>query len=59
MKKSNQEYIKEKDLRLGDTVIIERAGDVIPQIVQSIPKLRTGKEKLFNFLRSAQYVMHY
>ncbi|MEN9513011.1 MAG: NAD-dependent ligase LigA, partial [Bacteroidota bacterium] len=33
----NEEYIKEKDLRLGDTVIIERAGDVIPQIVQSIP----------------------
>ena len=45
----NQEYIKEKDLRLGDTVIIERAGDVIPQIVQSIPKLRTGKEKIIQF----------
>ena len=45
----NEEYIKEKDLRLGDTVIIERAGDVIPQIVQSIPKLRTGKEKIIQF----------
>jgi DNA ligase (NAD+) len=45
----NQEYIKEKDLRLGDTVIIERAGDVIPQIVQSIPKLRSGKEKIIQF----------
>jgi DNA ligase (NAD+) len=45
----NQEYIKEKDLRLGDTVIIERAGDVIPQIVQSIPKIRTGKEKVIQF----------
>jgi DNA ligase (NAD+) len=38
----NEEYIKEKDLRLGDTVMIERAGDVIPQIVQSIPSLRKG-----------------
>ena len=45
----NEEYIKEKDLRLGDTVIIERAGDVIPQIVQSIASLRKGKEKIINF----------
>lgn len=45
----NEEYIKEKDLRLKDTVIIERAGDVIPQIVQSIPTLRTGKEKIIQF----------
>lgn len=55
----NEEYIKEKDLRLGDTVIIERAGDVIPQIVQSIPKLRTGKEKLFNSPPTVLYVTHY
>jgi DNA ligase (NAD+) len=45
----NEEYIKEKDLRLGDTVIIERAGDVIPQIVQSIPSLRKGDEKIISF----------
>jgi DNA ligase (NAD+) len=45
----NEEYIKEKDLRLGDTVIIERAGDVIPQIVQSIPTLRKGTEKVIEF----------
>ena len=45
----NEEYIKEKDLRLGDTVIIERAGDVIPQIVQSIPTLRKGNEKMISF----------
>ncbi len=45
----NQEYIKEKDLRLGDTVIIERAGDVIPQIVQSIASLRKGNEKIIQF----------
>ncbi|MEY4278045.1 MAG: NAD-dependent ligase LigA [Bacteroidota bacterium] len=45
----NEEYIREKDLRLGDTVIIERAGDVIPQIVQSIPALRKGTETNIEF----------
>ena len=45
----NEEYIREKDLRLGDTVIIERAGDVIPQIVQSIPALRKGNEQIITF----------
>ena len=45
----NEEYIREKDLRLGDTVIIERAGDVIPQIVQSIPALRKGTEQIIEF----------
>jgi DNA ligase (NAD+) len=41
----NEEYIKEKDLRIGDAVLIERAGDVIPQIVKSLPDLRKGDEK--------------
>jgi DNA ligase (NAD+) len=41
----NEEYIKEKDLKIGDTVLIERAGDVIPQIVKSMPELRTGTEE--------------
>ena len=45
----NEEYIIEKDLRLGDTVIIERAGDVIPQIVQSISTLRKGNEQIIEF----------
>jgi DNA ligase (NAD+) len=40
----NEEYIKEKDLKIGDTVLIERAGDVIPQIVKSLPELRDGTE---------------
>jgi DNA ligase (NAD+) len=40
----NEEYIKEKDLKIGDSVLIERAGDVIPQIVKSLTELRDGNE---------------
>ncbi|MEO7445872.1 MAG: NAD-dependent DNA ligase LigA [Ferruginibacter sp.] len=45
----NEDYIREKNLMLGDQVIIERSGDVIPQIVKSLPELRTGKEKKIIF----------
>lgn len=40
----NEDFIAEKDLRIGDTVLVERAGDVIPYIVKSMPDLRTGHE---------------
>ncbi|MEI7734052.1 MAG: NAD-dependent DNA ligase LigA [Ferruginibacter sp.] len=45
----NEEYIKEKDLMLGDTVLIERSGDVIPQIVKSFTELRKGDEQKIHF----------
>lgn len=40
----NEDIIKEKDLMIGDTVLIERAGDVIPYVVKSFPELRDGSE---------------
>ncbi len=43
----NQDEIDRLDLKIGDTVIIEKAGDIIPDVVQVLPKLRTGKEKKF------------
>jgi len=45
----NEEYILQKDLHIGDQVLIERAGDVIPQIVKSLPELRTGTETAIVF----------
>lgn len=41
----NEDYIKDKDLKLGDGILIERSGDVIPQIVKSLPELRNGNEQ--------------
>lgn len=45
----NEEYIKDKDLRIGDAILIERSGDVIPQIVKSLAELRTGQETFIAF----------
>jgi DNA ligase (NAD+) len=41
----NEDVVREKDLRIGDKVLVERAGDVIPYIVKPLAELRTGKEE--------------
>src|SRR5207237_5403100 len=45
----NADYIKDKDIRIGDMVVVEKAGEIIPYIVRSEPAARTGDEKQFRF----------
>ena len=49
----NEDFIREKDIRIGDTVIMQKAGDIIPEIVQVLPEFRTGKEKKWKFPASS------
>ena len=45
----NEDYVQSRDLRLGDSVVIERRGDVIPRVVKPLPDLRTGAEVVWTF----------
>lgn len=54
----NEEVIKEKDLMIGDTVLVERAGDVIPYIVKSLAELRDGSETPIVFPKQCPVCSH-
>ena len=47
----NEDFIKDKDIRIGDKVLIQKAGDVIPELVEVLKDKRTGDEKIFEMPR--------
>lgn len=48
----NEDYVKERDIRIGDVVAIKKAGDVIPEVVHVLEERRTGSEVLFEMARN-------
>ena len=48
----NEDYVLERDIRIGDTVAIKKAGDVIPEVVKVIKERRTGTEKKFEMTKN-------
>ena len=44
----NIDYIREKDIRIGDTVIVQKAGDIIPEVISVVKEKRSGNEIVFN-----------
>lgn len=49
----NEDFIQEKDIRIGDTVVMQKAGDIIPEIVEVLKEFRTGKEKKWTFPKAS------
>lgn len=44
----NEDYIREKDVRIGDTIVVQKAGDIIPEVVRVVTDKRTGAEQPFS-----------
>src|SRR5262245_268496 len=51
----NAEFIKSKDIRVGDMVVVEKAGEIIPYVVRSEVGARTGQEKIFHFPKTCPF----
>lgn len=51
----NEDFVKDKDLRIGDTVILRKAGDIIPEVVKAIKEERSGEEKEFKMITHCPY----
>lgn len=51
----NEDEIRKKDIRIGDTVVIQRAGDVIPEVVEPIKNLRPKNAKVFHFPKKCPF----
>lgn len=47
----NEDYIRDKDVRIGDVIIVQKAGDIIPEVVRSMPERRTGVQRPFEMPR--------
>jgi DNA ligase (NAD+) len=54
----NEDEIHRKDVRVGDTVVVRRAGDVIPEVVGPVPSLRTGREQVWHMPDSCPFCGH-
>lgn len=54
----NEDYIKERDIRIGDTVFVERAGDVIPKVVSVVESKRPSNAVAFNFPKTCPSCGH-
>ena len=51
----NAEFIKSKDIRVGDMVVVEKAGEIIPYVIRTEPGARTGQEKHFHFPKTCPF----
>jgi len=54
----NEDEIHRKDIRIGDTVVVRRAGDVIPEVVGPVPSLRTGTEQVWDMPSTCPFCGH-